>query len=143
MRNVGPDFEAHFRAQLGAEAERLLPFLAAVTEQAAYRLGGETQGAGDAALERRLGERALALVRESGNAGAADAAPSRADAAATRLAHDPAMLAAFFQNVDLLFIHDVPGAEQVAALIMEATARLDAPGTPPPPVVEDSARAEP
>ena len=142
MRNVGPEFEAHFREELGAEADSLLPFLKAVTEQAAYRLGDDLPAAGDSALERRVGERALALVREAGLAGSADAPPGRADAAAGRLANDPALLAAFFQNVDLLFIHDVPAAEQVAALVLEATARIDAPGTPPRPASGSAPRPD-
>lgn len=133
VRHVGAEFEVHFREQLGAEANSLLPFLSAVTEQTVYRLGEDIPAAGDAALERRVGERALAVVREARLAGSADAPPGRGDAAAARLARDPAMLAAFFQNVDLLFIHDAPAAEQVAALVLEATARIDASGTPPPP----------
>jgi hypothetical protein len=88
----------------GAVEPSALPFLEAATEQVAHR--------GDPQDEREVGERALALLRD----------PETEDAAA-RLVREPPMLAAFFQNVDLLFEHRDPRAGAVAGLVMRALER--------------------
>lgn len=87
-------------------AAAALPFLDAVAAQVA-RHGGE---------ERAAGERALALLRD----------PDAPDAPA-RLVAEPPMLAAFFQNVDLLYLHHDPRADRVAGLVMRALELLEPP----------------
>ena len=51
------------------------------------------------------------------------AAPARA---AARLAGDAPLLAAAFQNVDLLYAHRCPRADAVSLLVMGAVERLGA-----------------
>ncbi len=57
-------------------------------------------------------------------AGADTGVGAEADAAiddvARRLLAEPAMLAAFFQNLDLLYEHGAPGADAVALVLMRA-----------------------
>ncbi|MDP9349132.1 MAG: hypothetical protein M3P24_08330 [Gemmatimonadota bacterium] len=77
------------------------PFLEAVTGQVAHR--------GDPRDEWEVGKRALALLLDP-----------RGEGAEARLLAEPPMLAAFFQNVDLLFDHHDEAAEPVAALVMRA-----------------------
>ena len=44
-----------------------------------------------------------------------------------RLARDPVLLSVFFQNIDLLYAHDHPGAEAVSLAVMTAIERLEPP----------------
>lgn len=90
---------------------RLTPFLAAVAEQAA-RLA-EPDASADAVAAEAAATRALALLQEPGT-----------DEAVERLLADAPLLAAFFQNLDLLYAHAAPPADAVAALVMRALERL-------------------
>ena len=44
---------------------------------------------------------------------------------AERIATDTLLLSVFFQNLDLLYAHDYPGADAVALAIMTAIERLE------------------
>lgn len=102
MRPVSSEWRAWARGVLReAGHPSALSFLEAVTGQVAHR--------GDPQDEREVGQRALALLLHPG-----------AENAAARLVGEPPMLAAFFQNVDLLFEHHDPGADAVAGLVMRA-----------------------
>jgi hypothetical protein len=102
VRTVSGEWKAWARGVLReAGHPSAFPFLEAVTEQVAHR--------GEPRDEREVGARALALLLDP-----------LAEGAEARLLEDPAMLAAFFQNVDLLFDHHDPGADPVAALVMRA-----------------------
>ena len=46
---------------------------------------------------------------------------------AERLAMDTLLLSVFFQNIDLLYAHDYPGADAVALAVMTAIERLESP----------------
>ena len=98
------------------ERTAALPFLTAIAEQIGQ--SHEVRGAiAEPLLEgQHTVENALRLLRQ----------PEAADAA-DRLANDPVMLAAFFQNVDLLYENGYPEADAVAALVMHAVERLGEP----------------
>lgn len=97
------------RGRFGADGAAL-PFARAVTLQLARPPGRAASAAAELEAARR--------VAEPLEAPAAPGAPAR-------LAADPELLAAFFQNVDLLFAHGFPGADQVALLVMTALEFLD------------------
>lgn len=112
MRAASDPWRAWAREVLEGEGRATaLPFLAEVTGQVAHRHG---EGGSPAQREAAVGARALDLLL----------APD-GDAAAARLAAEPPMLAAFFQNVDLLYAHRDPGADPVAALVMRALERAE------------------
>ena len=126
------------------------PFLRAVAHQVTYALGADPFEDDAEVRASASERRALALLRDLGalertavesagsaaGAGAADGAGTateagaetgvgaEADAAiddvARRLLAEPAMLAAFFQNLDLLYEHGAPGADAVALVLMRA-----------------------
>ena len=48
---------------------------------------------------------------------------------AERLATDTLLLSVFFQNIDLLYAHDYPGADTIALAIMTAIERLESSDT--------------
>jgi hypothetical protein len=94
----------------------LLPFAGAVVAQAA----SAAPGPGDAAWEAAVAEQLLGVVRAAGGAGA--------EAAAADLARDPVLLAALFQNVDLLPPAGDATADAVSALVLHALHHLGAAG---------------
>lgn len=94
-------------------------FIRAASEQAAHRLGWTAGGTDDPSRESNarvfvssLVERAVEAERASD-----DRALSRA---AFELASSPPMLAAFYQNIDLLYADGFRDADAVSALIMRA-----------------------
>lgn len=90
------------RERLGGTAA--LPFAEAVALQLAHPPGV----AGAAEAERAAVERVIGALE-------------RTDEQAARwLASDPELLAALFQNVDLLYAHGYPGADSVSLLVMRA-----------------------
>lgn len=93
-------------------------FLDAVSRHVTFGLGADPLAADDDGVRVR-DARAVAL-RVLRDAGALDlpADASTLDAAARRLLADPPMLAAFFQNLDLLDAG--PRADAVALLLMRA-----------------------
>jgi hypothetical protein len=108
---------------MSAEAARTVPptaapFLRAVAHQVTYALGADPAGQDTGAHESAAEQRALALLRDAGAFGEAEIPPL--DDVARRLLAEPAMLAAFFQNLDLLFEHRAPGANAVSLLLMRA-----------------------
>jgi hypothetical protein len=92
----------------GRGEESALTFLAAVVAQAALPLGLRVPEPELAGRESRVASLALAVLDP------ADAA------AAERLRGEPVLLAAFFQNIDLLYRHGYPRADAVAMLVMRA-----------------------
>jgi hypothetical protein len=99
--------------------EWALPFAEAVVEQVAHPLG-TAPSADPAGAERAVGGRVVGLL-EGSVAGASAAAE-----AAAGLSNDPAMLAAFFQNLDLLDRRTDARTDAVALLVLSAMERLAA-----------------
>lgn len=95
------------------------PFVRAVAHQVTYALGADSEERDGRERESRNEQRTLALLRDAGafDDGASGAPP---DEVVRRLLAEPAMLAAFFQNLDLLFEHGAPGAKVVSLLLMRA-----------------------
>jgi hypothetical protein len=96
-----------------------LPFAEAVVAQVAHPLGAppaSRPGARERLVARRVARLLAASVRP-------DPAPARA---AARLAADAPLLAAAFQNVDLLYAHRCARADAVSLLVMGAIERLGA-----------------
>lgn len=112
LRRLDAAAEGRLADALAAEPA-LLPFARAAALQLAR--GGPSPEA--AAL------RVAGLLRDAGLL----AAPAVTDAAA-ELADDPALLAAFFQNVDLLYEESFARADAVSLLVMAALERLAPPG---------------
>jgi hypothetical protein len=84
-------------------------FAEAVVAQAAVPLGSPEPPVGRDAAEERTARLVLALLLE----------PDAANHAAT-LRAEPALLAAMFGNIDLLFGHGDPGAAAISALVLDA-----------------------
>lgn len=103
--------EPALRALLEPEEGAALAFLAAVVEQVVHHLR-PAPPADSAVEEWAVAGRALALLR--------DAAAGELDAAARRLIAEPEMLAAFFQNADLLYVEAAAQADAVGAVVMRA-----------------------
>jgi hypothetical protein len=93
-----------------------LPFLTAIVEQ----IGRSDEVRSTTVAPSLEGQHTVAgvlsLLREPESADAAD-----------RLAGDRLMLAAFFQNIDLLYEHGYEEADAVAALVMHGVERLPDP----------------
>lgn len=107
-RSPAPETAALLRERLG-DRDPALPFAEAVVLQAAHPLGR-------AATKRREVETAARVAdilheRRSG---------SQPGEAAAALAADPELLAAFFQNIDLLYAQADPHADVVSGWIMRA-----------------------
>lgn len=112
MRSVSEAWTERARGVLEGEGrEGALRFAAEVTGQAAHRHG---TGRDPAAEEQAVGSLVLDLVLRP-----------RAPDAPARLAAAPPLLAAFFQNVDLLYEHHDPGADAVSGLVMHALEILE------------------
>jgi hypothetical protein len=90
------------------------PFVEAVVTQVAYPLGASREP--DPAREREVAERVLALLHSADAAGYAGA---------EALADNPRLLAALFQNVDLLYEEQHARADAVSVLIMRALEFLE------------------
>ena len=117
MRRVGAEWLRSISAVLEKEGRTAaLPFLTAIAEQIGQADGKQSATAEPLLEGQHTVENALLLLRQ----------PEAADAA-DRLATDPVMLAAFFQNVDLLYEHGYREADAVAALVMHAVERLAEP----------------
>ena len=104
-------------AELGpGDGRAALPFLRAVAEQLGSPLepGGRARSAPG---ERAAALRAAALLRLAAAPPEEGGGP---DAAAPLLAADPALLAVFFGNVDLLFDGGYSGADAVGAAVVQA-----------------------
>jgi hypothetical protein len=121
VRELSRECRQLLREELEREgALAAAPFLEAVVLQAALPLGLDEPVEGWTARERQTAAEALRLLLGA----AAPGGPSVPDAAA-RLRGDPRLLAAFFQNIDLLYEHGPAAADAVSLLVMQA---LDAPG---------------
>ena len=119
MRVLSPAARAHIRDAVKARqlGEELIGFVEAVVLLVAYPLGNAESHA--KAPEIATAERVIhllerSLANEAVVANAADA-----------LAAEPAMLAAFFQNLDLLPAGGHRAADAVALLVMLALSRLE------------------
>jgi hypothetical protein len=100
--------EALLAERLGPESPALA-FAAAVVRQVERAAGGVGEHE-----EWETAERVLEILRAAPG-GPADAA---------ELTRRPALLAALFQNVDLLHAHADPRADAVGALVMSAVERI-------------------
>lgn len=106
---------------VSAPPDSALPFILAASEQAAHRLGWGDEP-DDARREADAFGTAATLV-ERATAAARARDDIALDEAAIELATAPAMLAAFFQNIDLLYDSGFEDADAVSALIMRALER--------------------
>jgi hypothetical protein len=104
--------------EAGPLGERALAFVEAVVTQLAHPLGHASRH-GDTAHESTVAARVAGLL----NAALGD--DPTVTAAADDLAHDPGMLAVFFQNLDLLPSHGFRPADAVALLVVMAMSRLE------------------
>ena len=104
-------------AELGTGAGgAALPFLEAVAAQ----LGSPLEPGGRRRSPAREREAALRAVRVLRAAAAPPDEEGGPDAAALLLAADPALLAVFFGNVDLLFENGFPGVDAVGTAVVQA-----------------------
>ena len=124
MRALSPAARAHVRAAAaaGALGEEIVEFVDAVALLVAHPLGGAT--AREGAFELSTADRVLRLLERSlgGEAVVTDAAGE--------LAAEPEMLAAFFQNLDLLPAGGHPAADAIPLLVVLALSRLEEMGRP-------------
>ena len=99
-----------------AIATELEPFLDAVVTHVAFGLGADPAHA----TPERLADARRAVLTVLADSGALGGGrdPDRVDAAARSLLARPPLLAAFFQNLDLLYHHGAPGATEVSLLLM-------------------------
>ena len=100
-------------------AAQLEPFLDAVATHVAFGLGADPTDA--STTERMIDARqaALGVLADCGALGG-PREHDRVDAAARLLLANPPLLAAFFQNLDLLYHHGAPGSAEVSLLLMRA-----------------------
>ena len=100
-----------------AVTPELDPFLDAVTTHVAFGLGADPV---DGATAERLADARLAALDVLRRCGALGGPrdPAEVDAAARLLLANPPLLAAFFQNLDLLYLHGAAGAPEVSLLLM-------------------------
>lgn len=108
-----------------ADGRAALPFLAAVGTQ----LGSPLEPGGRDHSPAREREAALRAVRVLQAATAPPEEDGGPDAAALLLAGDPALLAVFFGNVDLLFEAAYPGADAVGMAVVSAAWLADVQGS--------------
>lgn len=99
------------------EGDAAAPFIAAV----AVQLARATESA-PPDEERSVAERAVAVLRLAHRSPRAEAGPERAG---ELLGGDVALLAAFFQNVDLLYEHGYTHADAVSLAVMHAVSLLE------------------
>ncbi|HEU0078651.1 MAG TPA: hypothetical protein VFQ76_13450 [Longimicrobiaceae bacterium] len=108
-----------------ADGRAVLPFLAAVATQ----LGSPLEPGGRDRSPAREREAALRAVRVIQAATAPQDEEGGPDEAALLLAGDPALLAVFFGNVDLLFAAGYPGADAVGMAVVSAAWPADVQGS--------------
>ena len=114
MRGDGPSGSAVSAPGSAAES-----FIRAASEQAAHRLGWSPADPDDVRREAEAHGFVTSLVARS--VAAFRLCDDRAlGEAAFALASSPAMLAAFYQNIDLLYTHRFADADAVSALVMRA-----------------------
>ena len=103
----------------GEISTQLEPFLDAVATHVAFGLGADPA---DASTTERMIDARVAALAVLGDCGALGGRreQERVDAAARLLLANPPLLAAFFQNLDLLYHHGAPGATEVSLLLMRA-----------------------
>ncbi len=125
MRALSAATHAHIREIAATEAlgEKLVAFVEAVVLMVAHPLGAVN--ADWIASELATAERVVGLLQRS------LAGEDVVAAAADELAAEPAMLAAFFQNLDLLPTGGHRAADAVALLVMLGLSRLEEIGRPP------------
>jgi hypothetical protein len=125
VRALSAATHAHIREIAATEAlgETLVAFVEAVVLQVAHPLGG--MGEHQRTPEVAVANQVIGLLGRSlgGEGVVADAADE--------LAAEPAMLAAFFQNLDLLPAGGHRAADAVALLVVLALSRLEETGRPP------------
>lgn len=109
-RDPSPPALAALEAALGGD-DPALPFARAVLVQVALQPGAARDPSAELAAARAI---AGVLARRTETVGADECDPVRT------LAADPVLLAAFFQNVDLLYDAASPDADRVSGWIMEA-----------------------
>lgn len=95
-----------------------LPLVAAIAGQIARA----SDSASPTDEERQVAERVVAVLRLAHRTRSADAGP---EPAGELLAGDVALLAAFFQNVDLLYEHGYAHADAVSLAVMHAVSLLE------------------
>ena len=100
-------------------AAELEPFLEAVAAHVTFGLGADPSDG--ATVERQATARlaTLGVLHACGALGGSPD-PAQVDAAARALLANPPLLAAFFQNLDLLYQHRAPEATKVSLLLMRA-----------------------
>lgn len=128
MRSIPAEVGTYLFATLAArDMEAALPFVRAVISQllAPYDAGGTPPAAEQV---RQLGDRVVAMVQAASEASAERSAAAQPEAVATALALDAPMLAAFFQNIDLLYEAECPDANAVSTTVMRALERLEGSG---------------
>lgn len=126
MRTIHAEVSTYLFSRLAArDLESALPFVRAVIAQVLGPIAEDGSGP-SAAAEREVGNRVIALVETAADTGAPSRAAAPPDAAAAVLASDPELLAAFFQNIDLLYECEFPDANAVSTTIMRAMESLGA-----------------
>ena len=128
MRSIPGEVGTYLFATLAArDMEAALPFVRAVISQllAPHDADAAPPGADQV---RHLGDRVVALVQAAAESGADRGTSAQPEAAAVALAHDAPMLAAFFQNIDLLYEAECPDANAVSTTVMRALERLESSG---------------
>ena len=132
MRSIPAEVGTYLFATLAArDMEAALPFVRAVISQ--LLAPHDTNGVPPSADHvRQLGDRVVALVQAAAESGAERGAAAQPEAVAAALAHDAPMLAAFFQNIDLLYEAECPDANAVSTTIMRALERLEGSGVAQP-----------
>jgi hypothetical protein len=128
MRSIPAEVGTYLFTTLAArDMEASLPFVRAVISQ--LLAPHDTDAVPPTAEQvRHLGDRVVTLVQAAAEAGAERAPSAQHEAAAVALAHDAPMLAAFFQNIDLLYEAECPDANAVSSTVMRALERLEASG---------------
>lgn len=120
-RELGTEVRAMIGAALAEEsADTAGPFVEAVTFQHSHPLGIDPA---EPATQRE--RRSARLVLEVLRASCGSQSERAAREAADLLASDPALHAAFFQNIDLLYEYRYAQADAVAAMVMRALEHLE------------------
>jgi hypothetical protein len=89
------------------EQRAALPFLEAAARQLAHQPEAREQ---------------LAALLRLAQEGASTGGPQRA---AEQMAGNPVLLSVVFQNIDLLYAHDYPGADALSTSVMSALEQLE------------------
>jgi hypothetical protein len=128
---VPPELAFAVRASLHSNGERAAaPFVEAVTVQRARPLGADPRPPeAQREEDRDVAAAVLGLVRAATAARepARECCQTMAESA-NRLRSDPSLLAAVFQNIDLLYRHGYSHADAVSEIVMRALATLQTGG---------------